>query len=261
MEPHAVTPELPALHAAELAEETELSWPAATPVPPLAAGEVHIWCWNLTAAGEALTALREQLSDEERQRADRFVFDRDRIRFTVAHAHLRRLLSGYAEQPAEALLFRTVGNGKPELVSDRVMQFNLSHSRNLALLAVSQDFELGVDIERVRPISDDIAERFFAEPEREALRELPADARLPGFYSCWTRKEAFLKGIGTGLSGGLSSFAVSLLHEGPPTIRSLRGSQTAGWQLAHLDPAVNYLGALAVKGEGWGLRCFALPSA
>jgi 4'-phosphopantetheinyl transferase len=256
-----LTPELAEVHAAELAEETELGWPLTASPPPLESGEVHVWCWNMAAPLEALPALRAQLSEDERARADRFIFDRDRIRFTAAHARLRRLLAAYAHRPAASLLFHTEGNGKPALTDHPALRFNLSHSHNLALLAVSRDYELGVDIERIRPISDGIAERFFAQPEREALRALPPEARLPGFYSCWTRKEAFLKGIATGLSGGLDSFAVSLLHQDalhPPTIRSLRGQETAGWHLANLDPAPNYLGALAVRGEGWSVRCFAV---
>jgi 4'-phosphopantetheinyl transferase len=255
-----LTPELAELHAAELAEETALAWPVTAAPPSLESGEVHVWCWNMAAPASEVPALRAQLSADERVRADRFVYDRDRIRFTAAHAQLRRLLAGYVQRPASSLLFHTEGNGKPALSGEPSVRFNLSHSHNLALLAVARGYELGVDIERIRPISDGIAERFFAEPEREALRALPPQERLPGFYSCWTRKEAFLKGIATGLSGGLDSFAVSLLQqdaEHPPTIRSLRGHETAGWQLAHLDPAPNYLGALAVKGEGWTVRRFA----
>jgi 4'-phosphopantetheinyl transferase len=256
-----LTPELAEVHAAELAEETALAWPLTPSPPPLEPREVHVWCWNMAAPPGVVAGLRAELSEDERMRADRFVFERDRIRFTTAHAHLRRLLAAYAEQSPASLRFHTEGNGKPALSGDPALRFNLSHSHNLALLAVSRDYELGVDIERIRPISDGIAERFFAEPEREALRALPPDERLPGFYSCWTRKEAFLKGIATGLSGGLDSFAVSLLHQDaahPPTIRSLRGHETAGWQISHLDPAPNYLGALAVKGEGWRVRRFAV---
>jgi 4'-phosphopantetheinyl transferase len=256
-----LSPELAEVHAAELAEETALAWPLTPSPPALEEREVHVWCWNMAAPVDELPALRAQLSDDERARGDRFVFDRDRIRFTAAHARLRRLLAAYADRPAASLLFHTEGNGKPALTGEPALRFNLSHSHNLALLAVSRDYDLGVDIERIRPISDGIAERFFAEPERDALRTLPPEARLDGFYSCWTRKEAFLKGIATGLSGGLDSFAVSLLHQDaahPPTIRSLRGHETAGWHLAHLDPAPNYLGALAVKGEGWSVRRFAV---
>lgn len=242
-------------------EVPQIAWPVASLVPPPSQGEIHVWAWSLVADPDTVRELRALLDPEERARADRFVFDRDRVRFTVAHARLRRILSECLSKAADRLVFRAGSHGKPELANDVGLRFNLTHSGELALLAISRDLELGVDVEDIRPLSDDaIADRFFSEPEVRALRAVAPQSRLAAFYSCWTRKEAVLKGTGMGLSGGLDSFAVSIAGDDPPTITSLRGDETAGWMLAPLEPAVGYIGALAVKGRDWRIDTRSLPA-
>jgi 4'-phosphopantetheinyl transferase len=201
--------------------------------------------------------MRATFSDHERARADRFVFDRDRRRFTVAHARMRQLLGAYAGD-AQRLRFRAGPHGKPELVDTPHLRFSLTHSHELALLAVARNVDLGVDVEALRPIGAEAIEHFFSEPERDALRSVLPEQRLVASYSCWTRKEAFLKGIGVGLMRDLDSFAVSLApHDS--TITCLRGDDTDGWTMQHLQPADGYVGALAFKAAQMSVQCFWAP--
>jgi 4'-phosphopantetheinyl transferase len=238
--------------------DTIPAWPTVADAPPLARGDVHLWCWSLDATEHELAAARTLLSVDERARADRFVFERDRRRYVVAHARMRELLARYLRRPPASLEFRAGEHGKPDLVDGGGLRFNLSHSNDLALLAVGVTNDLGVDVERIRRMPDNLAERFFAEEECRALAALRGDVRMSGFFSCWTRKEALLKGIGTGLSGGLDSFAVSLLGDGPARIVASRGAETDGWRLEHLEPAEGYVGALAVQGPWSSTRRFTL---
>lgn len=212
--------------------------------------------WSLARDAQTVCRMRATLSDDERARASRFRFQRDCRRFTVAHAVMRRLLAAYVSD-AQPLRFRAGTHGKPELADWPHVQFSLTHSHQVALLAVSQDVALGVDVEALRPIDVDI-ERFFSKPEQDALRRVSSEKRLVAFYSCWTRKEAFLKGLGLGLMRDLDSFAVSIApHE--PAIICLRGDGTEGWNLQHLEPADGYIGALAFKAARISVQCFWVP--
>ncbi len=174
--------------------------------------EVHIWRIDLAKPGN-----EQLLSADERDRANRFRFAMHRNRYISGRATLRIILGRFAGTAPERLTFEYTQFGKPFLPDSRI-RFNLSHSEDLAVLAVTFDREIGVDVERIQQQKDllDIAERFFAVPEREALRSLPVSDRAAGFYRCWTRKEAYIKARGDGLSLDLNSFVVSLLPQEPP---------------------------------------------
>lgn len=230
-------------------------WPAPAGVPTLAPGEVHAWRAWLDLSPEVLDRLAASLGDDERERAARFRLERHRQRFVAAHGALRAILGLYLSRPAAALGFERGPQGKPRLqeaagVPD--LRFNLAHSRDLALCAVARGAEVGADVEAIRPMPDAerIAARFFSAREQAMLRELPPGRREEAFVLGWTRKEAYLKAQGSGLSQPLSGFSVSLQPGEPARLLDVEGhpGEAARWSLVALSPAPGYAAALAVEG-------------
>jgi 4'-phosphopantetheinyl transferase len=247
------------------APETPADWSPAPDVPVLAAGEVQVWRLPLPPPSETLGRLRSRLSGEELERAERFVFPEDRDRFTAARGALREILARYVLVPPSELRFEYSSYGKPELQrpSETSVRFNASHSGAIALFALTLDRAVGVDVERVREDFDEleIAERFFSTREMKDLRALPEPLRKLGFFTCWTRKEAYIKGIGEGLSMPLDRFDVSLVPGSPAALLHTRGGPEASrWSLAALDPGPGYVGALAVPGDVEVLRLWRFES-
>jgi 4'-phosphopantetheinyl transferase len=210
---------------------------------------------------------RQTLSADEAERAARFHFDRDRDRFTAARAQLRAVLALYLRTEPARLRFAYGPHGKPALAGgpagggDSALRFNLAHSHELALLAVTRSHEVGVDLEHVRPdfATEDIAERFFSRREAAALRALPEGvARVEAFFRCWTRKEAFIKAKGEGLSFPLSLFTVSLAPGEPAALLGCDtdAGETERWTLINLEPGAGYFAAAAAEGRGWHVRTF-----
>jgi 4'-phosphopantetheinyl transferase len=231
-----------------------VNWEVAPSKTVLRDGELHVWL--LTAGqGPRAESLLDLLSDEEVERAGRFHFGRDRERFVRARGMLRTLLGRYLGADPAGLRFRSNDYGKPALAGEwegSGVNFNLSHSHEVVLYAFALGREVGVDVEHVRPelAGDDIAEHFFAAPEVEALRRTPAEARAVTFFSCWTRKEAYIKARGEGLSLPLDSFAVSVDAEAREVALDARGDAEEGrrWTIVSLSPAEGYVAALAVEG-------------
>jgi 4'-phosphopantetheinyl transferase len=224
---------------------------------------VHVWRVALDVPPSRVEPLAALLSAEEQARASRFVFDRDRVRFTVARGALRTILAAYLDGSAHALAFEYTAHGKPflRLASGRPdIRFNVSHAGSVALVGAALGREIGVDVERLREdvATGAIAERFFSPAEVDALRALPEDARCAGFFNCWTRKEAYVKARGEGLSMPLSVFDVSLAPGEPAALLAVRGDplERARWSLEALAPRTGYVGAVAVEGTGWRLRCW-----
>lgn len=245
-------------------EVDEDEW-ASPPRPPrLANGEVHVWLASLTQPAAQVAELRELLDADERGRADRFHFEKDRGRFVVARALLRRLLGLYLNARPAELSFAYGAFGKPELRGEAgappALRFNLAHSHELALYAFARGREVGVDLEHVRPdlAGEEIAERFFSAREVAALRSLAPEARAEGFFNCWTRKEAYIKALGEGLSHPLDSFTVSLRPGEPAALLEVEGdeAEAARWSLRELRPAPGYVAALVAERDDWSLRCF-----
>lgn len=177
--------------------------------------EVHVWRADLDIGPGALLRLRETLSADERARAERFYSPVERARYIAGRGILRALLARYLRTPAGDLRVCCNAHGKPALLPGSGAEdwrFNLSHSDRLALFAFALRRQVGVDLEYVRPspADDRLAERIFSAQEVSALRALPERAQTEAFFHCWTRKEAYIKARGGGLSIGLSSFAVSL---------------------------------------------------
>jgi 4'-phosphopantetheinyl transferase len=227
--------------------------------------DVQVWRASLDAGRAARARLRALLTDDERSRADRFVLERDRDRFTVARGFLRAVLARHLGIPAGCVRLGYQREGKPVLEGSR-LRFNLSHSGDRALLAVTLDREIGVDLEVLRPLRDAclLAERYFAPAEVATLRALPAAARDAAFLRCWTLKEAYVKGVGVGLSMPLDRFEVAgYAPVGAETaVRVLDPPGDTSWTLRTLDPGRGYVGAVAVRGSGYRLtsRVWAAPS-
>lgn len=227
----------------------------------LALNEVHIWQIDLAKQEDEIQRCRRVLSADEIERADRFYFERDRRRFTVARAAMRGILSRYAGVDAADLRFSYGPKGKPALaggLEQSGIEFNLSHSAERALLAVARGMELGVDIEWIKAdfATDEIAERFFSATEVQCLRSLPAGRRAEAFFSCWTRKEAYIKALGEGLSVPLDSFAVAFA---PGTAAALLHvkvdpAEVERWSMYNIEVTEGYKAALVVEGKGHRLE-------
>ena len=215
---------------------------------------IDLWVWSLDAGQAERERLARLLSDDEQARAARFHFDGDRNRHIVAHGRLREILAARTGAAPERLRFALSSHGKPTLSEPAgpPPHFNLSHAGGLAALALSDQAELGLDIEAIRPLEEDIAGRFFSASEVAAFRALPEADRWPGFYRCWTRKEAVLKSLGDGLSRRLDSFDVTLHEHDPPRIERIDGEPDAPrtWALLHLAPAPGFVGAIALRTHG-----------
>jgi 4'-phosphopantetheinyl transferase len=213
-----------------------------------------------------LPAFAQTLSADERQRAERFQFDRDRKRFIVRHGLLRTILGRYMNiEPARLYLARE-SRGKPALAGTfegRTLHFNLSHSDGLALFVVARQFALGVDVERIRamPEIDQIAQKFFSAGESAMLGALRAAQRLEAFFNCWTRKEAYLKATGEGIADALAQIEVSIAPGQIARLINIAGDavEASFWSLHALAPAPGFTGALAVRTSDLKLACWQWP--
>lgn len=228
-------------------------WPVPRVRPTLKVDEVHVWAASLDQPVASERALESLLSLQELNRAERFRSDRDRRRYVIAHGILRRVLASYRQADPKALRFTIGKNGKPALSDESgatALRFNLSHTEDVALIALTLGREIGVDVERVRPISelDSIVESYFTSRERDTLRTMESTARPAAFYRCWTRKESYVKATGGDLSVALSGFD-TMLSSGPADLPALDAPQeSAGWNLYELLPADGYVGAVAING-------------
>lgn len=235
----------------------EHEWPAeAESRILLAPDEVHVWRASLSQGKLAVRASLDILSHAERQRADKFYFERDREHFIVGRGVLRKILGRYLEVSPERISFAYNRYGKPALsaeAGDQQLRFNVSHSHGLALYAFARGREVGVDIEFAREdfASLEVAGHFFSPQEVATLRALPASELTRAFFNCWTRKEAFIKALGEGLSHPLDGFVVSLRPGEPASLLSVDGQpqEAARWSLTELFPGEGYAAALAVEGE------------
>jgi len=220
--------------------------------------EVHVWRVPLDCPPLYIRRLTELLSAEERERSTKFVFPCNRDHFITGRASLRLLLGRYLGKDPAALEFRYGYAGKPDLAGSG-LPFNVSHSDGLALIAIGGPGRLGIDVERIRPRRDpDSFRNFFAPAEEAAIDALPPELRERAFFTCWTRKEAYIKGRGDGLSFGLDRFEVSVVPDfSAKLLRVLDDpSEIARWEIRSVDPAPEYAAALAVEGHGWRLHSF-----
>lgn len=247
--------------------------PAAPPrawLPPpndlaLGPNEVHVWRLPLAQPTAQIAILARTLDPDERTRAARFYFDRDRTAFTVARGALRTLTGFYTDHPPEDLVFGYQAKGKPYLAAPSSdVCFNLSHSGDFALLAFTRGREIGVDIERRRPMQDllSVAKLSFSPREYATLCGLPPHDHTDAFFTCWSRKEAFIKVTGEGISQ-LGDFVVSL-RPGEPArllwVKDVSPSQQP-WSMHDLPAIPEYAAALVVEGHDVQIDCWDWPPA
>jgi 4'-phosphopantetheinyl transferase len=242
------------------------SWPEGpAAIPDLENNRVHIWRIPLDVASETAAECALWLSSDERQRADRYRFDRHRRRFVVCRAGQRIILSRYLGKEPAQLCFVYGERGKPSLApqaGNRGLFFNVGNSSDLALCAVTRDRELGVDIEYAREVRDltGLVTRFFAESEIEYLERLAPDERLRAFFGIWTQKEAVLKAVGTGLAFPLDQVVVSTASDQTCRVLQFGSNPNSAnhWWLEALSPAPGYIGAIAAQSPQLASRCWNL---
>lgn len=242
-----------------------VEWQEPATHPTLVSGQVHLWRVSLHASPAQVAGWQALLSPDERERAARFYFERDRRRYTVARSVLRRLLGAYLRRDPSAVRFVYADKGKPSLDPASGwpdISFNLSHAGDVAVVALCTQGRIGVDIEQHRPLDDlpGLARTVFSPQELRDLNELPSVQRQRAFYDCWTRKEAFIKAIGDGLSYPLAQFDVTLRPDAPAQLLRVADEPDAQarWQMASFPPGPDYSGALVVEGQGHSLsfwRC------
>ena len=228
----------------------------------IAAADVHVWAFALDESEAIVAAWRELLSTDERLRADRFVFRRDRNRWIVARGILRHLLARYCGIDPGAIAFQYASAGKPSIahrgIGGELVKFNLAHSHDRALLGVARDREIGVDLERARDDFDPlpIARQFFFGAELAAIDAMPPDSLREAFFRHWVAKEAVLKANGAGLSRALDSFGVTF--ESGDSIARVHSTDPAAVDetlvVRMLAFADGCHGAIAASGDGWMLR-------
>jgi 4'-phosphopantetheinyl transferase len=213
----------------------------------LETGEVHVWRLELE---RPLATLIELLDTDELSRANRFYFERDRKHFVVARGFLRVLLGRYLDSDPKELKFTYGPYGKPSLPGDGLLRFNMSHSQGVALYAFTEGRDIGVDVEYVRAdfTSDDIARRYFSPFEVESLCGLPTEERVASFFRCWTRKEAYIKATGRGLSQPLDGFDVTLAPGESAALLRTDAGPHEHWSMANVEVGPDYAGAVAVEG-------------
>lgn len=215
--------------------------------------EVQIWRADLQES-DAIETYYFLLSPDEQSRANRFHFPKDRNRFVMARGILRLILSRYLDLPPSALQFCYSPTGKPSLAHAFDFCFNLSHSEQLALYAVSWQRAVGIDVEQIRLRDyEGIAERFFAASEQAALSQLSPELRHQGFFNGWTRKEAFLKATGQGLTIPLEQLVVSLTPGLPAQILHThwQPAEVSRWSIQALEVGLEYAAAVVAAGQGW----------
>jgi 4'-phosphopantetheinyl transferase len=249
----------PTSKAALLSSTIFWTIPAAPPV--LHQNEVHVWRGNLEQSNDYVRSLQQILSPDELARARRFHREQDRSYFIVARGILRLILASYLAIEPDRLHFCYNSYGKPALVtpSDREsLNFNLSHPRHLALYAVTWNRPVGIDLEHIRSdiTCDRIAEQFFSPQEQATLKTItPPELKYRAFFNCWTRKEAYIKARGEGLSLPLDRFDVSLAPGEPARLLDHQDDpvECGRWSLIDLTVEPGFAATLAIAGQGWQL--------
>jgi len=238
-------------------------WSSAPKNLILRSDEVHVWRATLDLQYSRVQSLQQTLAADERRRAERFYFQTDREHFIVARGLLRAILGRYLDADPSRLRFSYSPYGKPSLAGEinaGALCFNISHAGGLALYAVTRGRDIGIDLERIDTdfATEQVAERFFSAQEVATLRAFPEHMQSLAFFNCWTRKEAYIKARGEGLSLPLDQFDVSLTPGEPVALLRTNGDpqEASRWRIQELAPGASCVSALAVKGHHWRLKCW-----
>lgn len=240
------------------------------PLPPrefiLAEDSIHLWCASLDQAFANLARFSSTLCPTEHERAERFRFDQHRQRFIARRGLLRILLGRYLDVEPSQLAFDYSPRGKPsvsEIRGGKALHFNVSDSSGLALYAVTWRAPVGVDVERIKPFrdKDDIAARFFSGREKTVIGGLSEPQKSEAFFNCWSRKEAYLKATGEGISESLARVEVTVMPGEAPQLLRLAGDEKVAteWTFYSLEPASGFVGAVAIRAKGLRLSCWRWP--
>ncbi len=228
--------------------------------PRPGAGSVHVWRIDCARLGALRSRADEVLSEPERRRAARFHFSRDRERYVAGHLALRDILGRTLSLAPARLAFADGPSGKPWLPEAPSLQFNLSEAGGLALVAVTLERAVGVDVEHLRDDASlfDVAERFFSPHEVRCLRAVDPSARIAAFFRIWTRKEAYIKALGEGLGHDLDSFDVSLEAGLGACLLATRPDpdEARRWSLRDLEVGPEHAAAVVVRGALESLETF-----
>ncbi len=212
--------------------------------------EVHIWKTNLDQSSINVQNSFKLLNEDEKNKAQKFHFEKHRKRFTIARSSLKKILSFYLSISPQEIEFTYNDYGKPNLlekINNIDLQFNVSHSEDIAIYGITCHYLIGVDIEYIRPMSEaeNLAKRFFSIQEYKHISLLSSAKKDREFFKLWTAKEAYLKAIGKGISGGLEKVKISNYE--PRQFISLPHSNNINYNLVYLTPHHNYLAAIAVQ--------------
>jgi len=242
-------------------------WAKSPERPILTTGEVHVWRADMNQDRATINTYLKLLSPDEKERAGKYYFQRDREYFVVARGVLRMILSRYIDLSPEQIAFSFNPYGKPALrqgVGDDLLRFNVAHSGTVALYAFTRGREIGIDIEYIQQNcwSLELAEHFFSPTEVSMLSALAPQSRTLAFFDCWTRKEAYIKARGEGLSHPLNRFTVSVTPGQPASLLTTDGEprEASRWTLMDLFPGREYRAALAVEGTPCGVRLLAVAA-
>lgn len=222
--------------------------------------KIDVWSVNINNYTNKLFDYWELLSSSEKEKADRFRFEKDKNCYVIARGLLRILLSRYLNIKSQKINFRYAEKGKPYLEHPSNIKFNLSHSKNCIVLAFTKNIELGIDVEYAKNNLEilQVAESFFSKQEIKALKSIQSIYRLSAFYNCWTRKEAFIKATGDGLSFPLNQFTVSLESSESAELVETRwdNKEKDLWSLETFTPQKDYIGAVASRNKIKGINYY-----
>jgi 4'-phosphopantetheinyl transferase len=229
----------------------------------LCSSEIHVWRVYLAQTVSCLQSLQQTLSIDERTKAEHFHFEKDRSHFIVGRGALRAILSYYLDIDPSALCFSYNPYGKPFLIAGQggdMLRFNLSHAHGIALIAITKNRNIGIDIESIRADFpwQQIAESFFSPLENAVLQSLPVDIQHHAFFTCWTRKEAYIKAVGKGLSIPLDRFDVTVAPGEAAALLNFpeNPQEVSRWSLIELIPASDMVATLAVEGDRGQVLCW-----
>ncbi len=232
---------------------SEVFWHAWIPANHLSIEphQLHIWRVDLHPSPQAAGIEREMLSPAETDRMEKFQFEPDRYRFIVSHCALRIILSRYLDIAPQQVQYQYTDKGKPSLVPATGLFFNLAHSGELALVAVGLHSQIGVDVEFIRMVDDldQLAKSCFSQSEFQAFQQTPAALKQRVFFNGWTRKEAYIKAVGDGLSIPLDQFDVSMLPEESPMLLSIAShpDEVNQWSMQDIPVGDDYAACIAIK--------------
>jgi 4'-phosphopantetheinyl transferase len=244
----------------------QLLWDRPTNQQPLTGRHVHIWASSLDKPAACTSSLGSILSVDERKRSQQFKFEADRTRFIAGRGLLRNILGAYVQTDPAKLSFTYSPRGKPNLGTtpeQGTLHFNVAHSKDLILIALTRACAVGIDVEWIHPMNDaeDIAARFFSPRESAKLMALANDQRNPAFFNLWTRKEAWLKATGDGISEMLNQVEVSCVPDEPARVLAISGNVEAAqrWTMLGLSPAPGFAAAVAAEAKDLQFSCWQWP--